>query len=453
MIEDRRRVVWFEGMTLDPHHFQQADRFLVGTLNARVRAAQHFDWGLTKLTIDQERLANGELVVSRCSGVMPDGYVFDVPETDPAPMPRNVADYFPPTQPRLDVYLALPSERQSGANFRLQDSENQRETRYLSETISVADENTGIDERQIEVGRSQFQIRFGQEPLQEYTTVQVASVKRDASGAFLLDETFVPATLSIGASARLLNIARRLLEVLVTKSAELVGRQQGILRQRELSPADLAVLGLMGSVNQHIPLLNHMHTTLGHPEDLYKTMLSLAGSLTTYLATVPAQPRDFPMYDHGSPTGAFNRLDGLLMEMLGGAKPQANYLEIPLTEVRENLYQGTLDDTIINEATMFLIARSDDVSEDQLVTKLPQMLRVASPEVIDAVLRSYIRGLTVEHTHRLPSGMPVDQQANYFQVQKRGPFWEAIQNSKSLSIFIPEEFSTVRLQLVAVMSP
>lgn len=453
MIEDRRRVVWFEGMTLDPHHFQQADRFLLGTLNARVRAAQHFDWGLTKLTIDQERLANGELVVSRASGVMPDGYVFDVPETDPAPQPRNVADYFPPTQPRLDVYLALPAERQSGANFRLQDADAQRETRFLSETISVADENTGIDERQIEVGRSQFQVRFGQEPLQEYTTLHIASVKRDASGAFLLDETFVPPTLSIGASSRLMNIARRLLEVLVTKSSELVGRQQGILRQRELSPADLAVLGLMSAVNSHIPLLNHAHTTLGHPEMLYQAMLSLAGSLTTYLTSVPAQPRDFPMYDHATPTGSFNRLDGLLMEMLGGAKPQANYVEIPLTEIRTNLYQGTLGDEMIASATLFLIARSADVSEDQLVTKLPQMLRIASPEVIDAVLKSYIRGLTVEHTHRLPAGMPVDQQANYFQLQKRGPFWEAIQSSKSLAIFLPEEFSSIRLQLVAVQSP
>ena len=49
--------------------------------------------------------------------------------------------------------------------------------------------------------------------------------------------------------------------------------------------------------------------------------------------------------------------------------------------------------------------------------------------------------------------MPVDQQATYFKLQKRGPFWESIQDSGALAIFVPQEFSSIDLKLIAVEEP
>ena len=441
-------------MTLDPHHFQQWDRSHLAALNARVRAVTAFNDGLLRLEVNAERLANGEFVVERAKGVMPDGYAFDMPEADPAPPPRNVADYFPPTQESVDVHLALPAERQGGGNVLLQGGANRRETRYHTETIQVADDTTGVDERPIEVGRTRFSIKFAQEPMQEYVTLPIARVRRDAQGSFVLDAQYVPPCLSLAASARLQALTRKILELIVTKAGSLQERQRSILRQRELSPADVAAIGLLSTVNMHIPLLNHhLNAAYSHPEDLYRSLLALAGQLTAYLPNATVAPRDFPTYDHSRPSDSFNRIDRILLDMLGEAAPQSNYVEIPLATVRDNLYQAQLDDRLMKNAQFFLIARSSNVPEGELIQKLPLMLRVASPDTIEAVLRSYTRALNIEHTHRLPSGMPVDQQANYFMLQKRGPFWEAIQESKALSIFVPNEFSQVQLQLVAVQAP
>ncbi len=99
------------------------------------------------------------------------------------------------------------------------------------------------------------------------------------------------------------------------------------------------------------------------------------------------------------------------------------------------------------------MARSERHAEEMLVSEIPKMLRIASPETIDAVLRSYTRALVVEHTNRLPPGVPMDGQANYFQVQKRGPFWDAVVESGALSLFIPAEFAEVNIQLIAVDRP
>jgi type VI secretion system protein ImpJ len=454
MAQDQRRVVWYEGMTLDPHHFQQWDRYHRSVVNARLDAVARFNWGVTRLTINEDRLANGEFVIERAIGVMPDGFAFDMPETDPVPAPRNVQEFFTATQEQLDVHLALPAERKGGGNFLLQGAENRRATRFHAQTASVADENTGLDERQIEVGRSQFQVRFGQEPLQEYVTIQIARVRRDASGAFVLDEEFVPTNLSLSAAARIQGLTRRILELLVNKSSSLAERKRSILKQRELSPADVAAIGLLGAVNAYIPVLNHhLNAVQSHPEPLFRDLLGLAGQLAAFVPNAQVAPRDFPTYDHARLSSSYNELGRIILDLLGGASPQANYVRVPLSTIRENLYKASLDEQLLEQAQFYLIARSDTFSEQQLVDKLPQMLRIASPDTIDDVLRTYVRALSIEHTHRFPSGMPVDQQANYFQLQKRGPFWEAIVEHGELAIFVPQEFSSVDMELVAVQAP
>lgn len=454
MAHDRHRVVWFEGMTLDPHHFQQWDRYVQGALNARVRALSRFDWGVSELEIDRDRLANGELVVVRAAGVMPDGLAFDMPDYDDPPVPRNAQEAFGATDERLAVFIATPVERPDGGNVLLQGSENRRETRFQAATVFVPDENTGLNARQVEVARLNFQIRFGREALHEYTTIQVAEVLRSSSGAFVLNDQFVPTALTVTASERLLTLTRQLLERLVAKSTSLMDRYRGASMQREVSPDDVKALGLLSTINAYIPLLHHhLAHAESHPEALYLTLLSLAGRLTAYLPDVGVHPRNFPAYDHADLTGCFNRLSQILLDMLGEARVQTNYVKIPLQLQRENLYTASIDAGLLQNAQFFLVARSEELAETRLVSELPKMLRVASPDTIDAVLRSYTRALIVEHTHRLPSALPVDQRANYFQLQKRGPFWEAICDSGGLAVFIPGEFSRVNLELVAVESP
>lgn len=451
MPQERKRVVWFEGMTLDPHHFQQSDRYYHGVLNARVRALNRFDWGLSSLEIDKERLANGELAVVRGVGVMPDGMAFDMPEADPVPEPRSINDVMSSTDDRLAVYLSTPVEQQNGGNFLLQGSPNRRETRYQATSIFAPDENTGTDARQLEVALPRFSIRFGSEPMQTYVSIQIAEVMRTSSGTFVLNERFIPTCLTVTASERLAALTRKLLELVVAKSTSLVDRQRGAAMQREMSPSDVLALGLYATVNTYIPVLNHQLSHAdSHPEAIYRTLLALGGQLTAYVPEAGVHPRNFPAYDHAQLSGCFNKMEEFLVGMLGGAKVQANYIEIPLEQRREHLYGASIERDLLSSAQFFLIARSDQMDEQQIIAEVPKQLRIASPETIDAVLRSYTRALNIEHTHRVPSALPVDNRASYFELQKRGPFWEAITQTEGLAVFIPKELESLNLKLVAV---
>ncbi len=451
MTQDRQRVVWFEGMTLDPHHFQQWERYFEGLLNGRLRVLAPHGWGLTRLDVDRERLANGEFVLTGCTAVLPDGQFVDVPEADAPPPPRSVQERFPATQERLGVYLALPARRPDGGNVLLQGAPPRRESRYTAHTITLKDDNTGADERQVEVARANLQIRFEGEQLEAYTTLQIAVLQRDTSGRFVLDERFVPASLSLSGSERLQRVVRRLIELLVTKSSALGERRRNLLKQRELSPGDIATLGLLAAINTHLPVLRHFHDQPGtHPERLYLTLVRLIGHLSAFLPDAGMTVGDLPAYDHARPAEAFNRLEAVIRDLLGEARPQANYVDLPLERQRDNLYTARVDAGLLQSAQLFLVARSDALAEADLIADVPMKLRVAAPSNIEAVLRSYTRALPIEHTHRLPVGMPVDQQANYFQLQKRGPFWESIRADGGIAVFVPSELDRVRLQLIAV---
>ena len=242
-----------------------------------------------------------------------------------------------------------------------------------------------------------------------------------------------------------------LVELLVAKSLSLGDRHRGAAMQRELSPADFMALGLLATVNTYIPVLNHFLTQgNGHPEQLYRTLLALGGALTAQLPGANQHPRTFPAYDHTDLSACFGEMDALLRGMLGEATPRANYVRLALQEQRENLFIAPAEEAVLDDAQFFLVARGDGIAEDRLVNDLPRMLRIASPATIENVLRSYTRALTVEHTHRLPVGLPVDQQANYFQIQKRGPFWDAIRSERALALFIPAEFNHIKIEVVAV---
>src|ERR1017187_3707616 len=89
-----QRVVWSEGMLVSPQHLQQADLYHERMLDCRLAASTPLSWGISAVQVDAGALAADQLVVSRFSGVFPDGLPLDFKAGDPeaprrAPSARN----------------------------------------------------------------------------------------------------------------------------------------------------------------------------------------------------------------------------------------------------------------------------------------------------------------------------------------------------------------------------
>ena len=76
------KVLWTEGLFLQPHHFQQADRYTEALVAGLARRVTPYAWGLSSLTIDEEALKIGQVAIKTATGLTQDGAVFRIPEAD-----------------------------------------------------------------------------------------------------------------------------------------------------------------------------------------------------------------------------------------------------------------------------------------------------------------------------------------------------------------------------------
>ena len=113
------KVVWSEGMYLGPHHFQIQSRFYEEITHFGISNLWFEPYGFIGLELDAEALRNGTLSVVHARGFFPDGLAFNMPESDPLPPTRTIADLFPPTRESLIVLLAIPPHRTGAPNCAL----------------------------------------------------------------------------------------------------------------------------------------------------------------------------------------------------------------------------------------------------------------------------------------------------------------------------------------------
>lgn len=451
--KNRQSPAWFEGMTLDPHHFQQWDRHHRFELDMRIRSMMPLAWGFATLDVDREALANGQIRLRSCRGITQDGLFFDCPANHPLPQTQGVKERFAPATDRLRVYLAVPAEQARGRNVQLAGSPDSRQTRFTVENISLTDDNTGTTEREIGVCCPNLRIAFGNDSLDDYTVLQVAEVVRAQDGSYSLSDRFIPPCVTIGASENLMRTLRQLLEHLIAKSDALSERRrQQTASQGEMTATEVTATGILHIINSYIPALRYQYTTAScHPEEVYMELASMAGELLTYAPDVETRPADLPTYDHADSGECFASLAGLLLRLLDTVL-SSNFVRIPLERQTDSQWVGRIQDQRLLSGAHFYLAASGEVPERKLVDELPLRMKVSGAEDIATLVNAALPGLPMTHTARPPAGLPLRPGMQYYHLEKSGRLWDSIVRSNRLAIFVPADFKAVRFELMAVTS-
>jgi type VI secretion system protein ImpJ len=441
-------VVWTKGTFLNPQHLQSQDRFLEETLQFDLQALAFRPWGLRHLRIDQAALAAGSLAVSEATGIFPDGLLFQIPDSDAAPAAKPLADHFDAETRSVDVYLTIPSYRERG--FNVASARRDAETRYRAEVEMIRDENTGQSEKPVLLARKNLRLGVEAENREGSSALRVARVRKTAAGLFQLDPHFVPPLLDFAASDYLLSIARRLVEILSAKSSELGGaRRQKNQSLADFTSADIPRFWLLYTVNAALPVFRHLFETRnGHPEALYSAMLSLAGSLTTF--SVKIHPRDLPRYDHDDLGACFTDLDEKLRFLLETVVP-SNCVSLPLKLVQPSIYATSIDNEKYLQQTRMYLAVSADMSQADLISKAPQLIKVCSTDAVEHLVQRALPGVPLTHVLSPPSAIPVKLNCQYFSLSQSGGSWEAVVRARNLAAYVPGDFPKPQMELIIVL--
>jgi type VI secretion system protein ImpJ len=444
-----QKVLWTKGVLLTPQHLQLQDRFVEDSISFQLSALTAAPWGFSSLELDREMLDGGVLALSSARGLFPDGLAFDMPGADPLPEPRPLKDGWLPDQDVLHAYLAISEYRPGGRNVSVE--ENSRDARFSAEVVFRRDENTGLAEKPVQVARKNLRILLEGESLEGSAVLPVARIFRTGSGGYDLDPAFVPPVVDMGASQALMTIARRLVELLSARSADLSGtRRQRGQDLADFGISDVANFWLLYTVNTYLPVLRHIYEVRrGHPSGLFETMLSLAGALTTF--SPDGDARSLPAYDHSGLSTSFHALDERLRTLLETVVPQ-NYRAIPLRPVKPFVYAAAMDTSILGARQIFL-AVGAGADRATLVDKALELLKVGAAENLDHLYRRGLPGLELTHVLSPPSAIPVKLDFEYFLIDTSGAEWEEVRRSKNLAVYVPAAIREPSLELVAVLPP
>lgn len=446
-MKNLERVVWSKGMFLSPQHFQAQDNFFEDLLNFRSGVSTNCGWGLTDLAIDQESLSNGVFCLRNCRGIFSDGLSFHLPDSDPAPESREIEPHFPPTDENLDVYLVLPEQQARGRNITLAKAESS--ARYVARTANVIDQISGNEEKPIQFCGKNFRIAFGSEPLDGLSFIRIARITRSAAGAYVPEPHYIPPAVSLEASEYLLVMVRRLVELLSAKALSLASqRKQKSKSQADFSAGDVGSFWLLHTINTYLPKMKHLWTQRRrHPEDLYVTMLMLAGALTTF--ALNGEARSLPDYDHDDLGMCFTALDEKIRELLETAIP-TRCVVVPLHLEEKSTWAGAIADMQLFHQTQFVLSVGAKMGIDDLIKQVPRLIKVSPPAELQRLVRNALPGITLRHLAVPPDGVAAKLDRQYFALNQTGILWDGLTRERQVRVFVPEEIANPDFELLVV---
>ena len=437
------KVLWSEGLFLQPHHFQQHDRYLERLVTAHSGLGVPYAWGLRRLRIDEELLAFGKFALTEVVGVLPDGTPFNAPASDPLPPPLEFDEHLSPQRIYLTLPLRQPNTVESGGPL-----EQETVLRYRSDELRVRDNTLGSDtETQVEFGRLDIRLMLEQQPREGHACCGVARVLEcRADRQVSLDSGYLPPCLDIQAARRLADFVEELHGLLHRQADLRAVRVRGVGRGGVADWSDFLLLQLM---NRAEPVVRHLTQIRDlHPEPLYRVLLGLAGELATF-ASESKRPPDLPPYRHEDLNSSFGPLIDVLRRYLN-----REYVEravaIPIQERQFGFRIALVEDRSLLVSSRFVLAAQANLDSQLLRNRLPTQTKIGPIERIQELVKLALPGIVLRPLPTVPPEIPYHAGCDYFELDRTSEFWKQLASGGGFGLHIGGEFPDLQLELWAI---
>ena len=438
------KVVWTEGLFLQPQHLQQHDRYFERLVRISTAALRPFSWGLTQLDLNGDLLTLGKFAMRSAAGVLPDGTPFSVPDDVDHPQPLEIAE----TARNNIVYLLLPT-RQPGGTETAPADQQETVARFAVSEHEAIDSNAGYQgSATVPIGKLRLRYATEGEGRDGHAAIglaRIAEVRADRS--VILDEGYIPPLLLTTASATLSGFVTQLQGLLHHRAEALAGRVSESATRGAAEIADYLMLQLC---NRYEPLFTHLAGTLGqlHPETFYQIAVALAGELATFTET-RKRPAAFPSYRHDDLQATFRPVMAALRQSLSTVLEQ-NAVSIPLQERRFGIRVGLITDrTLVANATWVLAVKAQMPAE-ALRRGFPNMVKIGPVEQIRELINVALPGVAVRAMPVAPRQLPYYAGTTYFELDRSSPYWAALARSGGIAIHVAGEVPGLEMECWAI---
>ncbi|MFV0492497.1 MAG: type VI secretion system baseplate subunit TssK [Pseudorhodobacter sp.] len=438
------KVLWTEGLFLQPHHFQQADRYAEGLVGGLARRVAPYRWGVNELEIDEETLKLGQFAIKSCAGLTPDGAVFRVPEAVDHPpaleVPEDIKDCV--------IYLSVPQRRSGALEVDLTGAERSA-ARFRPAEIEITDSmGEGRKPARLGIGKMRLQFALEVDDLADRLVIPIArviEVKPDRQ--IVLDTAFIPSVLDARAAPTLLAFMRELEGMLGHRAQALAGRiaESGVSR----GAAEVEDFLQLMVFNRNLPVFrNLVQMENMHPADLYNRCLALAGELATFMAEDKQLPV-LPPYQHDKLTTTFAPVIRLLRQYLSTVLEQTA-VSIALEPRKYGISVGIIADRKLITNAGFVLAVKADIPAENVRQHFAGQSKIGPVEEIRQLVNSALPGIALRALPVAPRQIPFHSGVVYFELDRNSPYWRKMTTSGGIAVHVSGDFPGLNMELWAI---
>lgn len=148
--------------------------------------------------------------------------------------------------------------------------------------------------------------------------------------------------------------------------------------------------------------------------------------------------------------GCFGNLDHHIRTHLETVVP-TNVLSIPLQQSASCFYEGEITDQRCLDRSRWIIAIRSAKGEVEIIAKAPQLVKVCSKLFVPKLVERALPGMGLTHLPSPPSSISTQVDAQYFSINRSGPCWDHIVQTRQVGIYIPGEFPDPKLELLIIL--
>jgi type VI secretion system protein ImpJ len=314
----------------------------------------------------------------------------------------------------------------------------------------VTDEITGGDEKPVRFGRKNIRFLVEGEKREDYQVLPIARILRDGAGHFIYDEKFIPPVVRIQGSPALMQMLQRLIDILTQKNIAFTGSTRGYDRQQSgMSAQQISSFWFLHAVNSALSVLRHLFLTKqGHPEELFCELSRLAGALCTF--GLESSPSMLAVYDHLDLQACFESLDHHIRDHLELVVP-TNCISVQLEQVERYFWEADIKDSRFFGRAKWYFSIGSNVGEADLITGTPALAKFCSAKFVPELVRRAVPGLKLTHVPSPPSSLSPRISNQYFTVNRSGPCWDHIMETRRVGIYVPGEIPNPELELLILL--
>lgn len=437
------KVVWSEGMFLNPQHFQQQDRYFEYYVNGRCNALTPYGWGFKEFELDQQLLNLGKISVQRASGIFPDGTPFNFPDHDDPPPVIEI----PESVKNAVVYLAVPVRRPGAVDILPQDSK-QGLARYYAQEQSVRDVTVeGGDSQKLQIGKLRLRLLLQTNDLSGFAYIPLARINEVRQEKDIaLDERCIPSVLDCKATLNLSTFMAELHGLLRHRAEAIAGR---LADSRRGGTAEIADYLLLQVINRVEPMVVHMSRIDGlHPLQLFDYLVQMIGELATFVAP-NRRPPELPVYLHADLEQTFAPLMQTLRKYLSMVYEQTA-IAMNLAEKKYGVRVAEITDRSLLTTASFVLAVRADVNDEMIRSRFPAQIKIGPVERIRQLVNAALPGIELKPLPVAPRQIPFRAGYTYFELDQHSQFWKEMSSSGGFAMHVGGDFPGLEMEFWAI---